>query len=454
MKIIIVGGGKVGESLCRDLSTEGSDIVLIEENAEILDKILSTNDIMGIKGNGAHYTILDEAGAQNCDIFVAVTPTDEINIMASMMAKKMGAQYTIARVRDIEYSSHHAFMQQSMGIDLMLNPEMEAAIEISRSIRFPSALDVDSFFHGKVLMISLRIRPGCVLDGLKLKDLNRFSSFTDNILICAVERADDIHIPNGEFELHADDIIYVTGMTKDLFGFYSEIGEDNRKIRSCMIVGASRIGFYLADRLLSRGIKTKVIEIDHEKAYALAAQYPEIEVIHGDGTNPDFLQKEHLENYDCLVSLTGIDEENILLSLLAKKYGVKKTITKVDRTALLTIIGIVGLQTVFTPKKIVADMLIKIVRAKMNASGSRLVNLYRLSNNRVEALEFAIKDHSRVIGIPLKDMRLKSDILLSYIYRHQKVIIPSGQTEIHANDRVIVMTKRQFLDDIDDILEG
>lgn len=452
MNIIIVGAGKVGELLCSDLSREGNDIILIEKNEARLNAVLANNDIRGIAGNGANPKILEDAISDGCDLFIAVTPEDEINIMASIMGKKLGAKYTIARVRNPEYSSHVNFMMQSLGVDKMINPELEAAKDISRSLKYPSAITVESFLNNKVTMVKLHITKYSRLVSIALKDLYKITSETKNLLVCIVERDDNVFIPNGDFIIQEGDFIYITGTTKSLTSFYTDVGGDTRKIESALIIGGSRIGYYLLKRLTQRKIATKIIERNEDRALNFAEEFPKTEVILGDGTDPDFLKEQRINNYDSLVCLTGIDEENILISLYAKTQGTIKTVTKVDRTSLLNIIGVVGLQTIVTPKKIIADEIIKTVRSKINKRGSQIDTLYRLSENRVEAIEFTVDANSKTIGVTLQELKTKPGIIIAYIYRNGEVIVPSGTDMLQLNDRVVVITMARFLESLDEIL--
>lgn len=449
MNIVVVGAGKVGEYLCGDLATEGNDITLIEKDKRRLERVVDQNDIMGIVGNGSSYEILLEADVNNADVFISVTPEDEVNIIACIIAKKLGAKYAIARVRNPEYSDHIDFMTDSMGIDMMFNPELEAAQDIIRSLEFPSALNVETFAKGKVNIVEILLREGSYLDGMKLKDFQ--DERANKVLICIVERDNEVYIPDGDFILREGDIIYVTGSKEELMRFYISVGEYNGKLKSTLIVGGSRIAYYLIDKLKELNIKVKVVENDYDRAYALSESFPGVEIVAGDGTQPELLEEERLQNYDSVVSLTGIDEENILISMFAKKEGVKKTITKVNRTSLLNIIGVTGLQTIVTPKQIVADRITRFVRAKMNKRGSKVDKLYRLAGNRVEAVEFVVSENSKVTGMTLKEMNTINNLLIAYIVRNREIIIPKGDTSLLPNDRVIVITTTR-LEDLDHIL--
>ena len=451
MKIVIVGAGKIGEILCRDLSTEGNDITLIEQDAKILDRVLSVSDIMGIVGNGANREVLADAGVHSADIFIAVTTNDEINLISSVMAKKMGAKYTIARVRNPEYSEQMQFMKESLGIDIMLNPEAEAADFIRKNLEYPNALNVDSFAKNKVNLVEILVEENSYLDGLKLVDFKR--NHFRNLLVCIVQRGPEVYVPTGNFVLKAYDRIYVTGAHSDLGEFYKSLGHSGERIKSVFIVGGGRITHYLADILLKKKMKLKIVELKEERAKELSETFENAEIINGNGIDLDLLEEENFSSYDACVSLTGIDEENIIISMFADKIGIKKTITKINSTSLLNVLDFVGLQSILTPKKIIADYIVKIVRSFASAQGeNNIQNLYRLADNRVEAIEFSVGEYSRVAGIPLKDLHIKENVLIPYIIREGKLIMPGGLDVIKPCDTVIIITTQQYLDDIDQII--
>lgn len=451
MKIIIVGAGKIGELLCKDLSTEGNDITLIEQDAKVLDRVLSISDIMGIVGNGASREVLGDASVHDADIFIAVTTNDEINLISSVMAKKMGAKYTIARVRNPEYSEQIEFMRESLGIDIMLNPEAEAAEFICKNLEYPNALNVESFADNKVNLVEILIEENSFLNNLKLIDFKQ--KYFNNLLVCIVQRGQEIFIPTGSFILKGEDRIYVTGKHTDLAEFYKSLGHNDERIKSAFIIGGGRITHYLAEKLLKKKMNLKIVEMDEEKARELSEIYENAEIINGNGMDMELLEEENFKKYDACISLTGIDEENIIISMFADKIGIKKTITKINSTSLLNVLGFVGLQSILTPKKIIADYIVKIVRSLVSSQGENDIrNLYRLADNRVEAIEFSVGEFNQVVGIPLKDLHLKKNVLVPYIVRNNELIIPGGFDTIQANDRVIIITTQQYLDNIDKII--
>jgi len=451
MKIIIVGAGKVGELLCKDLAIEGNDITLIEEDPKILDRILSSSDIMGLVGNGANCEVLKEASVETADIFIAVTHSDEINIISSVIAKKMGAKYTIARVRNPEYSSQMKFMSDSLGIDIMLNPEAEAAFFIARNLEFPNALNVETFAGNKVNLVEILVEKDTYLDGIKLMEFK--NKYFASLLVCIVKRGQEIHIPTGNFILQAGDRIYVTGIQSELSKFYKSLGHKEKRIKSVIIIGGGRITYYLTDMLLEKMMDIKIIEINEDKARELSGIYENAVIVHGDGTDSELLDEERFGEYDACISLTGIDEENIILSMYANKLGIKKTITKINGISLFNVLELVGLQSIVTPKKIIADYIIRIVRSLVSSQGENIETLYRLVDNNVEAIEFKVPENSDVINIPLKDLDTKDNLLIAYILRNGLLIFPGGLDVLKPKDRVIIVTTEKFLDDINKILK-
>ena len=432
MKIVIVGGGKVGEVLCRELTSETNDIVLIDKNPMIIERMMNKFDIMGIVGNGASYDIQQEAGVASADIFLAVSEMDEINIIAAILAKKIGAEYTVARVRNPEYSQQLNFVRESLGISLLINPELSAARDIFKIFKYPSALSVESFASNRVSLIELEIQDHSPLIGLSLKDFrNRFGT----ILVCAIQRDSEVFIPSGDSFIQKGDRIHITGAYEDISTFLKITNYITKQVRSSLIVGGGKIAYYLLNMLKTSKIHPKVIEVNEERAKFLSEAFPNATIIHADGTDHDVLEEEMLTNYDAFVSLTGIDEENLI------RMGILKVLKNVDP------------QTIITPKQIVANEIIQFVRARTNTKGSNVEALYRVADNQVEALQFRVKKNSRVCGIPLSKLRTKSNLLIAFIVRGEKLIYPDGNDQLEPHDRVIVVTTQKNFDDIIDILE-
>ena len=449
MKIVIIGAGKVGEELCVCLAREGHDIVLIEKSPQRLEQLINMADITGVTGNGAIYDTQLEAGVDKCDVFIAVSPHDETNIIGAITAKKIGAKYTIARVRDPEFSSQLNFVRESLGITMMVNPEKEAADEILRIIEFPSALGIERFDNGRVNIVEVRVGEGSPLDGVKVRDLHDWGT---KLVVCVINRNDEIIIPEGDTEIRAGDHIHVTGMFKDLDKLYVSTKSYKQRLDSALIVGGGKITQYLLPRLVRLRMKIKVIEVDSKKADKLAETFPTIDVLCGDGTEQAFLRQEGLKNYDTSIALTQIDEENLLMSIFAKQQGVKKTICKVNRTDLLKVVDDTDLDSVITPRRLIADIILRFVRARQNSDGSNVDALYRLEDNRAEAVQFNVLHDSKVCHTPLEELSLLKDLIVAFIIRHGDIIFPGGKDFILPGDRVVVVTTKNNLQDINDIL--
>ncbi len=449
MKIVIAGGGKVGGALCVDLAEENHDIVLIDKNEQVVEHLIALTDITGIVGNGANLDLLREAGVPGCDVFIAVTATDEINIIASIFASKLGAKATLVRVRNPEYSSNLEFVQERLGISMMVNPELETARAIEKSIRFPSAHGIETFADERVQMVAVRIVKGSSLVGMRL---NHFRKIYGTVLVCVVQRSDGVFIPDGSFMLREGDLLHVTGRTSDLDMIYKAAGCFTRKVRSVMIIGGSRITRYLLKIIAPAGMDTCVIDHDRKMTEALAGDFPKVKVITGDGTDQSILEEQHLSDYDCFIALTGIDEENLVTSLFAAKKKVPKLVTKVNRKPLLNIFGDLGLQTVVTPARLVSDIIIRYIRAMNDSLGSKVEALYRIADGRAEALQFEVLKDSRATGIPLKKLKLKNNILIPFIIRGGRLVFPTGNDEINPGDHLIAVTTERNFDEIDDLL--
>lgn len=450
MNIIIVGAGKVGEYLCQDLSTEGYNVTLIEKNKEVLKRVLDYHDINGINGDGTDAFILEEAGIDRCDIFISVTNQDELNMVCCVMAKKLGAKYTVSRVRNPEYSTHVEFMSETMQIDLMINPELESSREIVRILSYKDVLNVDTFAHGKVNMVQFRSKANSILNNMSLIEVQ--NKISRNILFCAIQRDDEVYIPNGQFTLREEDIIYVLGEYEALNEFFSFI-DNRKKANNIMIIGGGRISYYLLEDLLSHKFHVKVIERKKEVAEFLSFNFPDADIIKEDGTNQDILEEERIEHFDTFISLTGIDEENIIASIFAKQKGVERTITKVDRTRILEMVELKEIGTTISPKKVIADKIVEFIRTRAKINNSKIQTLYRIANDKIEAIEFEIaNDEFEMKNIPLKNLNIKENTLIAFIIRENKLIIPKGDDSITTGDKVVVITLNKSFDNIEDIL--
>ncbi|MGT2784976.1 Trk system potassium transporter TrkA [Streptococcus merionis] len=451
MKIVIAGGGKVGELLCSELGNHHNDIVLIEKDPNVLEYMINNYDITGLAGNAASYEIQLEAGVEDADVFIATSETDEINIISAIIARKIGAQYTAARVRNPEYATQFDFVRDSLGIDLFINPDFSAARDIAAIIKYPSSLSVETFMGGRINLVEFEISPRSSLVGLPLRD---YKAKFGSVRVCIIHRGDDIMIPQANSRLQVGDRVHVIGLIKDMAKFRQCLLDQERQNKSVMIVGGGRITHYLLKLLSKDRVDTKVIEVDMERCEFLSAAWPNATIVHGDGTDPTLLDDEGMTDYDAFVSLTGIDEENLITSVYAKHAGVKKVITKMNRTKILKILDDVKIKSIITPKQLIANDIVRFVRSRANAQGSNVEALYRLADNQVEALQFRVHRDSHVCGIPLQELNLRKDLLIVNIVRDQELVFPNGTTILQPHDRVILVTTDKQLTDINDILEA
>lgn len=451
MQIIIVGCGNVGSTLAEQLSKEGHNITIIDTKSDVVKHVSNTFDIMGVVGNGAGYSIQMEAGIENADLLIAVTSSDELNLLCCLIAKKAGGCHTIARVRNPVYSREINFIKEEMGLSMVINPEDAAAMEIARVLKFPSAIKIDTFAKGKIELVKYRIEENSVLCDQALKNVS--AKYKSEVLVSMVERDEDVFIPGGNFVLRAKDEISVIGSARNTVQFFKKLGVTTTKAKSAFIVGGGETGFYLASQLLSIGVKVKIVERDKGRCEELSELLPQAMVICGDGTDRELLLEEGVAQAGAFVALTNLDEENIMLSLYVKSISKAKLITKVHRIAYDKIIGELDLGSVIYPKFITAEIIIKYVRAMQNTIGSNIETLYRMNNDRVEALEFVVKEDSPVLGIPLQELKLKPNLLISCINHKGNVVIPRGQSIIKAGDTVVIVTTMTGLHDIKDILK-
>ncbi len=450
MKIIIVGLGKVGQTLAGELSKEDNDITVVDTREELVQEFASQFDLMGVVGNGASYSTLMEANIENADLMIAVTNSDELNLLCCLIARKAGNCQTIARVRNPEYSAEIGFIKEELGLAMVINPELAAAGEISRILKFPSAIDVDSFVKSRVELLKFRVPENSVLDNLRISELS--SKVRTDVLICAVERGEELIIPDGNTVLQARDLVSIVGSTRDANDFFSRAGIVSNQVKNIIIVGGGSIAFYLAKMLLAAGIRVKIVEKDMKRCEQLCELLPKATVVYGDGTDKDLLLEEGLGRSESFAALTNIDEENILLSLYAKKVGKMKVITKINRIAFDEVIRELDLDTVIHPKDITSEHIIRYVRSMKNSLGSNVETLHKIISNKAEALEFVIRQKSRVTDIPLQTLRIKKGILVACISRSGNVIIPRGSDEMQIGDNVIIVTQHKGLNDIEDIL--
>ena len=451
MKVIVIGDGKVGRTIVEQVCQEGHEVVVVDTNYESIEQAIDKYDVMGIVGNGASYDILKSAGADKANIVIAATSSDETNILSCLIAKKLGAKSTIARVRSYDYINQINIIKKDLGITMTFNPEYEASMEIMKIINFPEAIRVDSFAKGNVDLVELYLPENSPLIGKSLIEI--YQKYQVKVLVCAVQRNDEVFIPTGGFIFNSKDKIHITAKRSDLKRFLKKLGLIEDKIESVMLIGGGKLSLYLGKELLKNKYEVKIIEQDYKRCVELSELLPQATIIHGDGTDQQVLEEEGIKTTDAVVCLTSTDEENIILSMYAYKQKVHKIITKINRPSFVGLMETISMASVISPKEIVASKIISYLRGKNNARGSNVVTLHKLVNNKVEALEFVAKDDKRLVNICLKDLKLKNDILIAGIIREGKAIIPNGDDMILVNDNVIVVTTNQFLDDLNDILE-
>ena len=450
LKIIIVGCGKVGANLVDQLSKEGHDITVIDRKAEKIQDITNTYDVMGLVGNGASYSTQMEAGIEETDLIIAVTDSDELNLLCCTVAKRVGKCAAIARVRTPDYSEETGYLREQLGLALIINPELEAAREVARILYLPTALEVNSFAHGQAELVKFKVPEGNLLNGLSLAYLGK--NITNDILICAVERNGEVYMPNGDFVLQSGDVVSFVSERHIARDFLKQIGLATRQVKDTMIIGASKAAYYLAKELLNMGISVKIIEKEKENCESLSVKLPKAIIINGDGTDPDILKEEGIETVQSFIPLTGIDEENIMLTLYAKQVSKAKVVTKINRVNYKQVINNLDLGSLVYPKYITSEAIIAYVRAKKNSMGSNIETLYHMFDSRVEAIEFIVEENSKVSGVPIKDLKLKKDVLISFINHNGHIIIPTGNDEIEDGDTVMIVTKNTGFTGIDDIV--
>ena len=451
MQIIIVGCGNVGATLTEQLSSEGHNVAVIDIENQKLQNLINNYDVMGVVGNGISFAVQKEAGVENAHLLIAVTGSDEANLLCCLIAKKTGGCHTIARVRNPIYNMEIDYIKEELGLSMIINPEFAAATEMTRLLKFPSAITIDSFTKGRVEVVKCRVGEDSVLCDQSLQQIA--SKLKSDVLICTVERDENVYIPSGQFIIRAKDEISVVGTSQKTLAFFKKLGVAVTRAKNVMIIGGGKTSYYLAKQLTAMGIQIKIIEINKERCEELSELLPKAFIVHGDGTDRNLLLQEGLIQAEAFVALTNVDEENIMLSLFAKSVSKAKLITHVHRISYDEIIDSLDIGSVIYPKYLTAEYIIKYVRAMNSSLGSNIESLYRLNDNRVEALEFSVKSDSPVIGIPLQNMAIKPNILLCSINHKGNISIPGGQSVIEAGDAVIVVTTNTRLNDIKDILK-
>ena len=449
MKIVLVGGGKVGTALARQLSEEGHNVTVVDTNKARVEHIGESYDVMSILGNGSSIITLSEAGVEEADVFIAVTGSDELNLLCCMFARKAGHCHAIARVRNPSYSHELDFIKKQIGISAIINPEMAAAKEISHLLRFPGASKIDTFADGRVRLIKFALPDA--LDGVAIREIP--TRLKSDILVCAVERDGGVIIPNGNFVLQNGDQVTFLATQEKAHEFFQRINMPVRPVRNALIVGGGAIAYYLSQELLENHVRVRIVERDPARCNVLAESLPEAQILNEDGSNRDFLLSEGLESTEAFVALTNIDEENVLLTLFAKKHSKGKLVTKINRLEFDDILAGLDLGSIVYPKYMTCDYIVQYVRALQNEAGNNIKTLYRILDDRVEALEFTVHEESRATGVPLSQLHLKKNLLLCCITRGDNILIPRGGDQIQVGDNVIVVTLEHGLHDLRDIVE-
>lgn len=451
MRIFIVGCGKIGQTLARQLVAESHDVTVIDTDEQVLSNMNNTLDVICYAGNGASFLALRDAGAESADLLIAVTESDEVNMLCCLTAHKLGARHTVARVRSPEYFEQLYFLKEELGLSMVINPELAAAQEIARILRFPSAAKVELFAKGRAELVSFRLPENSPLIGVPLHQLPQKTGM--RVLFCAVDRDGEVSIPDGAFELRAGDRVYITGATEEMSGAFRRMHMFSSRVRDVIIAGGGRITYYLAGMLVKAGMRVKIIERDAARAQELGSLLPKCTILCGSVADHELLLEEGLSGSDAFVALTGLDEGNILAAMYAASSGARKVIAKVNNANLVQLIRGGRLESVVSPRDITANRIVAYVRA-VNASrdSSNVESLFQIVGGKVEVLEFHAGEEGAFLHVPLKDLQTKPGILIACIVRGGKAIIPGGMDSIEPRDGVLVVTKDHHLTALEDIL--
>ena len=452
MKIIIVGCGKIGTNIIAELVKENHDVVAIDKSPALIEEITTIYDVMGVVGNGADCETLEEAGVCDTELLIAVTDSDEMNMLSCFLAGKMGASHTIARIRNPEYNDKSlGFMKEQLNLSMAINPELNAAKELYRLLKLPAAAKIETFSSRNFEMVEIKLKAESVLDGLSLIEFRK--KYQINLLICVVKRGDEVYIPDGNFVLKSGDRICVTARPAEIMNFFKILGTPRKKSKNVMILGASKTAFYLAKMLLDGGSNVKIIDLNPDKCAQFSEALPGAIIINGDGARQELLLEEGIQNTDAFISLTGMDEENILISYYAASQNVPHVITKANREEFVTMAEKLGLDCIVTPKKLIADDLVRYARGLYNSLGSKIETLYKIMDGNAELLEFIVQDDCSLNGITFKELKIKESTRIAGIIRGRKIIIPSGEDCLLSGDKVIIVTAIKGLRDLNDIAE-
>ncbi len=451
MKIIVNGCGKIGITILANLVAEGHDVTAIDTNPEVIQKLTNIYDVIGVCGNGADSDILKEANAENNDLIISTAGSDEINMLCCFLAKRMGIKNTVARVRNPEYNDKSLqFLRQHLEISLIINPELMASHELFNVLKLPSAYKIEPFSARNFEIVEFKIKENSILNGFKIADLR--GKFKSKFLICAVKRGDDAYIPHGDFVLMAGDKIGITGTVNEILHFFGEIGIKRTAIKKVMILGGSKTAVYLAKKLCQIGNSVTIIDKNRQKCEEISVELPKALVVNGDGSSQELLIEEGIESVDAVVSLTGLDELNILISSYASSKNVPKVIAKINRSELIPLAEHWGLDTIVSPRKTISNTVVRYARALENSKDSSVETLYKLMDDKVEALEFSVKGGLDFLNVPFKELKLKDNLLIAGIIRDRKTIIPSGDDVLLSGDRVVIFASNQRINNLSDIV--
>jgi trk system potassium uptake protein TrkA len=451
MNIIIVGCGKIGQNLAEQLGEQGNNITVVDIDSAKVAEVSTRFDVMGVVGNGATHATQQEAGIDRADLLIAVTGSDELNLLCCIVAKKTGDCHAIALVKQPEYSTEAEYLRQELGLAMVINPQHAAAEEIARVLRFPSAMKIDTFAGGRVELVKFRLPEGSPLVGMSVRDV--VSRLHCDVLICTVERGDEALIPTADLTFEGKDVISLVASPKNAATFFTRIGYRTHSVKDVIIAGGGSTGHYLCDMLLRQGIAVKIIEKDERTCHELSVQFPAATIIHGNAGDKEVLTEEGIERAGAFVALTNLDEENILLSLYAKQAGHGKLVTRINRTDFADLVNHLDLDSIIYPKNIASDVIVRYIRAMKNTIGSNVETLYNIIKGKVEASEFIVREGSAITNKPLSELEFKKNVLIASILREQKVIIPRGNDCVLPGDHVVIVSELMALHDITDVLK-
>lgn len=444
MKTVIIGCGKVGSTLVAHLSAENHDCVVIDKKSDLVNELVNRYNVLGVVGNGASVTVQQEAGVDKADLVIAVTQLDELNMLCCTVAKRLGAKYTVTRVRDNDYSSQVAFLQDKLGFNYAINPDLETAQEIASMLNIPAALPSESFWDSKASLVEIEVEEGSLFDNLLLYDSAKLNV---NFLVCAVERGEQVFIPNGSLVIEKGDRIHIIASLSELAKLFKKMGIYKDKPKSVMIIGGSHLSAYLARILSETGISATIVEIDKQRCYTLAEELPKVNIVCGNGNDQNLLEAEGVKRAGALITLTNLDEQNIMLALYGKSINIGKVVCKINNDAYLSLYREIEVDSAVSPKEVTANHILRYVRAMNNSFDIDSVKrLYRIVGNKVDAAEFCIPADNKLVGKCLKDIQCKPDVLIACIQRDGKVFIPNGEDKLAALDNIIVVSKEHFKD--------